>query len=135
MKKTLSMLLAMLMPFGCLAACTPAVDPGPQTDPEITTEPKSSTEPEQTTEPEETVPDTGYPVDLFEIGGVAFSEFSLFVQPSAAKGSNPTPSCCKILLDNSDICSTAMSYVSPYTSLYIDISYYTSIFAVTTSLK
>ena len=86
MKKTLSMLLAMLMPFGCLAACTPAVDPGPQTDPEITTEPKSSTEPEQTTEPEETVPDTGYPVDLFEIGGVAFSEFSLFVQPSAAKG-------------------------------------------------
>ena len=86
MKKTLSMLLAMLMPFGCLAACTPAVDPGPQTEPEITTEPKIPTEPEQTTEPEETVPDTGYPVDLFEIGGVAFSEFSLFVQPSAAKG-------------------------------------------------
>jgi len=86
MKKTLSMLLAMLMPFGCLAACTPAVDPGPQTEPEITTEPKITTEPEQTTEPEETVPDTGYPVDLFEIGGVAFSEFSLFVQPSAAKG-------------------------------------------------
>ena len=86
MKKTLSMLLAMLMPFGCLAACTPAVDPGSQTEPEITTEPKIPTEPEQTTEPEETVPDTGYPVDLFEIGGVAFSEFSLFVQPSAAKG-------------------------------------------------
>lgn len=86
MKKTLSMLLAMLMPFGCLAACAPAVDPGPQTEPEITTEPKIETEPEQTTEPEETVPDTGYPVDLFEIGGVAFSEFSLFVQPSAAKG-------------------------------------------------
>ena len=86
MKKTLSMLLAMLMPFGCLAACTPAVDPGPQTEPEITTEPKIVTEPEQTTEPEETVPDTGYPVDLFEIGGVAFSKFSLFVQPSAAKG-------------------------------------------------
>lgn len=86
MKKTLSMLLAMLMPFGCLAACTPAVDPGPQTEPEITTEPKIETEPEQTTEPEETVPDTGYPVDLFEIGGVAFSEFSLFVQPLAAKG-------------------------------------------------
>ena len=86
MKKTLSMLLAMLMPFGCLAACTPAVDPGPQTEPEITTEPKIPTEPEQTTEPEETVPDTGYPVDLFEIGGVAFSKFSLFVQPSAAKG-------------------------------------------------
>ena len=86
MKKTLSMLLAMLMPFGCLAACTPAVDPGPQNEPEITTEPKIPTEPEQTTEPEETVPDTGYPVDLFEIGGVAFSKFSLFVQPSAAKG-------------------------------------------------
>ena len=87
MKKTLSFLLAMLMPLGCLAACTPAVDPGHQTDPGDSTEEPSGfgTTPETPTE-EETVPDTGYPVDLFEIGGVAFSEFSLFVQPSAAKG-------------------------------------------------
>ena len=87
MKKSLSFLLAMLMPLGCLVACTPNVDPGHQTDPGDSTEEPSGfgTTPEAPTE-EETVPDTGYPVDLFEIGGVAFSEFSLYVQPDAAEG-------------------------------------------------
>ena len=87
MRKMLSVLLAMLMPLGCLAACTPAVDPGYQTEPGDSSEEPSGfgTTPETTAE-EETVPDTGYPVDLFEIGGVAFSEFSLYVQPDAAEG-------------------------------------------------
>ena len=85
--KKLSFLLAILMPFGIFAACTPDVDPGEQTTPEDVTEEPSGfgTTTEAVTE-EETVPDTGYPVDLFEIGGVAFSEFSVYVQPAAAKG-------------------------------------------------
>ena len=87
MRKMLSVLLAMLMPLGCLAACTPAVDPGYQTEPGDSSEEPSGfgTTPETTAE-EETVPDTGYPIDLMEIGGVAFSEFSLYVQPDAAEG-------------------------------------------------
>ena len=89
--KKLSFLLALLMPLGCFAACTPPAGPGEQTTPEdptdeVTTLPDQTTEPEVTTEPEETVPDTGYPVDLFEIGGTAFSSFALYVQPGAAKG-------------------------------------------------
>ena len=89
--KKLSLLLALLMPLGCLAACTPSSGPAEQTTPEEpveeeTTLPDQTTEPEVTTEPEETVPDTGYPVDLFEIGGTAFSSFALYVQPGAAKG-------------------------------------------------
>ncbi len=89
--RKLSLLLALLMPLGCLAACTPSSGPAEQTTPEEpveeeTTLPDQTTEPEVTTEPEETVPDTGYPVDLFEIGGTAFSSFSLYVQSGAAKG-------------------------------------------------
>ncbi len=80
--KKISFLMAFLMPLSCLAACSHTPDPAP----EQPTDPAESTTPEVTAEPEETVPDTGYPVDLFEIGGVAFSEFSLYVQPSAAKG-------------------------------------------------
>ncbi len=83
--KKLSFLLALLMPLSCLAACTPASDLPEDTaasDAPDTTVPTSA--PEQTTE--ETVPDTGYPIDLMEIGGVAFSAFSLHVQPDAPKG-------------------------------------------------
>ena len=83
--KKFSFLMALLMPLACLAACTPAPGPAPEqpTDP-VDTLPADTTE--QPTEPEETVPDTGYPVDLMEIGGVAFSAFSLYVQPDAPVG-------------------------------------------------
>ena len=83
--KKLSFLLALLMPLSCLAACTTTPD-----NPEDTTaaEASGTTLPEQTTEAEteETVPDTGYPIDLAQIGGVDFSAFSLCVQPDAATG-------------------------------------------------
>ena len=82
--KKLSFLLALLMPLSCLAACTPAMDtPVDTTD---AADQPESTLPETEAETEETVPDTGYPVDLFQIGGVDFSQFSLYVQPDAAAG-------------------------------------------------
>ena len=85
MMKKLSFLLALLMPFSCMAACTTT----PNT-PEDTTvgDAPETTLPEQTTEAktEETVPDTGYPIDLAQIGGVDLSAFSICVQPDAAEG-------------------------------------------------
>ena len=84
--KKLSFLLALLMPFSCLAACTTTPNTPEDTTVSDVPEQTTETEPEQTTEPEETVPDTGYPVDLMEIGGVAFAEFSVCVQPDAAEG-------------------------------------------------
>lgn len=86
MKKTLSFMLAMLMPLACFAACKPSVDPGAQTTPENTTAPDATVSGNTEAETEETVPDTGYPIDLIEIGGVAFSSFSLYVQPNAPEG-------------------------------------------------
>ena len=81
--KKMSFFLALLMPLSCLAACTTAPD-----IPEQTTDLPEATTPESTTEAEtrETVPDTGYPIDLMEIGGVAFSAFSLRVQENAPEG-------------------------------------------------
>ena len=82
MKRRLSFLLVLLMPLGMFAACTPASKQPADTTPEAPTQ-EPTTQEEST---EEVVEDTGYPVDLFEIGGVAFSDFSLYVQPNAAKG-------------------------------------------------
>ncbi len=83
--KKLSFLLALLMPFSCMAACTTTPDAPEDTAASDTPE---ASLPEQTTEAktEETVPDTGYPIDLMEIGGVAFAEFSLCVQQGAPAG-------------------------------------------------
>ena len=88
--KKLSFLLALLMPLSFLTACTPAIDtPVDTTD--TAAQPDTNvadvpTETETEAETEETVPDTGYPVDLFQIGGVEFAQFSLRVQPDAAAG-------------------------------------------------
>ena len=83
--KKLSFLLALLMPLSCLAACTATPDVPEDTtagDVPQTALPEQSTE----AETEETVPDTGYPIDLMQIGGVDFSAFSICVQPDAAQG-------------------------------------------------
>ncbi len=83
--KKLSFLMALLMPLFCLAACRSTTPPEPLPD-QPTDPADDDTTPEQTTEPEETVPDTGYPIDLMEIGGVDFSAFGLYVQPDAPAG-------------------------------------------------
>lgn len=94
MKKYLSVLLAVLMLLGSLAACTPEQQPQDQpteqetesmTEEQTTLEQtESETETEEQTQ--ETVPDTGYPIDLMTIGEVPFASFSLYVQPNAPKG-------------------------------------------------
>ena len=90
--KKLSFLLALLMPLSCLAACTTTPDvPSDTTDVDasdsvIDLPQETETEAATEEETEETVPDTGYPVDLFQIGGVDFSQFTLRVQPDAAEG-------------------------------------------------
>ena len=87
--KKISFFLALLMPLSCLAACTTAPETPETSDtPEQMTDLPEATTPESTTEAEtrETVPDTGYPIDLMEIGGVAFSAFSLRVQENAPEG-------------------------------------------------
>ena len=85
--KKLSFLLALLMPLSCLAACTTSPDTQEdRTTAEVPAESLPETEQTTEAETEETVPDTGYPVDLMQIGGVDFSEFSLYVQPDAPEG-------------------------------------------------
>ena len=87
--KKLSFLLALLMPLSCLVACTTSSD-APVDTTDVTEQPGETTAPETEApteaETEETVPDTGYPVDLMEIGGVPFAQFSLRVQPDAPAG-------------------------------------------------
>lgn len=98
MKKLFSGMLAVLMLLGALAACTPAEQPQEQSTEQENQEMNQETTVHETeAETQETVPDTGYPVDLFEIGGVAFSEFTLHVE------SNP-----------SDAMLTAIGYLIQY---------------------
>lgn len=92
MKRYLSVLLALPMLLGSLAACTPEQQPQDQPteqETEAMTEEQTTLE-EIESEPEdqtqETVPDTGYPIDLMTIGEVPFASFSLYVQPNAPKG-------------------------------------------------
>ena len=84
--KKLSFLLALLMPLSCLVACHPTPDSSPDLTDQDTQPDATVAETSTEAETEETVPDTGYPVDLMEIGGVAFSEFCLRVQPDAVQG-------------------------------------------------